>query len=445
MKNLATIINQTKRHILFLCFFLSYSVFAETITLPLSLSSNSDSPAGAVSRGIAALCPTFSDVASADDIGQQQLLSVCTRIADTQASSTEISNALEQMSARAITSLIHYTARTPIAGDFGRTSSFSQKQKYKFIPETNGFVKTPSTLRMNPFSLVNNGGNWLKNINVYASVNAVSLEQNRTFSDANFSGSSLGMILGADTVVFKKLEMGLALNISKANFDVLQATQLDTSRQSLIGYTSVSITNNWFVEAVGSASNLNYDLTRPVLFTIAGQDFNETATSGSSGKQLNASAGTGYDVSLPFGASLVAWADVNAMRTKLDKFQESNGNGFNLEIDAINIYVGQWRVGLDVTKPLYQSWGIIVPQLSALYITEFYNKGRPVNTQFVNDPTNSSFGFISDDRDASYLDLSAGVAFIFQRNISAYINYRRYLLLDSYTHAVASTGFRMEF
>jgi len=413
---------------------LSFTSQAATINLPISLNTPINSPAGAISRGVAKLCPNIS-VSNGE---QQQLKDVCTSIEDTNATAIEISNAFEEMSARAVTSLIQFTARTPIAGDFGRTSGLTRKQQYKDKQKKSNIIKQ--------YSHAFFGNNrWFNNINIYSSFNASTVEEDRTFADADFSGSSLGLVIGADLQLLSNLEIGLAFDISKADIDVLNASQLKTNRQSLVAYSSLSITDNWFLEAVASTSKLNYKLTRPVNFTIAGNSFYEVANSSSNGNQLNASGGSGYQLNLPFGASIVAWTDVNAVRTQLDKFQESNGKGFDLEIDAINVYVGQWRTGADLSKPIYQSWGIIVPQVSALFVSEFYNKGRPVNTQFVNDPTNSGFGFTSDDRDPTYLDLSVGAAFVFQRNISAYVSYRRYLLLENYSQSLISSGFRMEF
>lgn len=413
---------------------------AATITIPLSLNTPVNSPAGAVSRGIAQICPDFSTVVSSNNNNQQQLLSVCTSIEDDQATAIEISNAFEEMSARAMTSLIHFTARTPIAGDFGRTSGISRGDRLSKSKKRKSLIN-----KQYMQSLFGKSGSWLKDINIYSSVNATSVEEQRTFADADFTGSSLGLVIGADTKLFNNFELGFAFDIAKSNFDVLNSGKLETARQSLVTYGSLSLTDQWFFEAVATLSNLSYDLTRPINFSVAGNPFNEVAQSSSSGSQLNASAGSGYELNPPFGASLIAWTDVNAVRTQLDAFQESNGKGFDLEIDAINVYVGQWRIGFDSAKPIYQSWGIIVPQLSALFVSEFYNKGRPVNTQFVNDPTNSGFGFTSDDRDPTYLDLSAGVAFILQQNISAYVSYRQYLLLDNYSQSLISSGFRMEF
>ena len=62
-----------------------------------------------------------------------------------------------------------------------------------------------------------------------------------------------------------------------------------------------------------------------------------------------------------------------------------------------------------------------------------------------NDPTKTEFGLQSDYRDPNYLDMTVGVAVMFQHNMSAYLNYRRFAFIENYSQSSISTGFRAEF
>jgi len=416
---------------------------ADTLTLPLTISTSGDTPAGAAAQGFRNTCGALSDLVSLD-VGQQNFSLVCEQIENATPTAQEISNALESLSARTITSIINYTARTPIASDYGRISGFTRLNNLSKPKASNSFSRNVKP-RLFFQSGSDSGSRWWEKFNFYSSVNSTSNEQARTQRDAKSVGSSFGFVIGADTALRKNIEVGMAIDVSGANFDVEQTTTLQVRRQTMVGYGSLDVTNSWFIETAGSLSNISYELTRPIDFSLAQQDFQEKAKSSSRGTQLNASVGTGYQFYLPYGTSLVAWGDLNAVRTQVDSFQEKNANGLGLEIDAIDVYVGQWRLGVDTSKPLYQGWGIIMPQLSVLYVSEFYNKGRPVSSEFVSDPSDNKFNFRSDDRDAKYLDINLGISFIFQKGKSAYVSYRKYFFINEYSQSTFSLGFRMEF
>jgi uncharacterized protein YhjY with autotransporter beta-barrel domain len=270
--------------------------------------------------------------------------------------------------------------------------------------------------------------------------------QDETSTLAGFTGRTYGLVGGMDYRFRDDLFAGAALRYAKSDVDLnLSEGSLDAEDMNLSVYGTYYPLTQWFVDWTLHYGQGTFDLTRNIDFTLGSSTFNENAQSSTDGSQYGASVGTGYEWVSQDGVVSQIYTNFRYNRADIDAYEEQTGGGLNLAIDEQSIDSLVGKIGGQVSKAFSYNWGVLSPQLNFNYLHEFNNEGEPIRASFVSDPFNTQFVFTTEDRDANYFTLAAGLVALFPGGMTAYVQNETYLQLENYDQTVWSLGARMEF
>jgi uncharacterized protein with beta-barrel porin domain len=259
-----------------------------------------------------------------------------------------------------------------------------------------------------------------------------------------------GVLVGTDYRFTDNIVAGLALNYSDGNVDYdKSAGNLDTENWGAIAYGTFYVDEGLFVEGSLGYNSLDYDMTRNIVYSVAGSGANQRMTSSPEGELWSASFGGGY----AFNSD--SWTTTPALRfdyveNDVDGYKEKStninttGGAMALAVDSATYKSFTSNLGLQFAKAISTNTGVIVPQVSAGWIHEFEDGGESIKARYLNDINQTGFLVATTDLDSDYFDLSVGVSGQFRGGRSGFIAYRTLLGYDGLTYNVIEAGFRFE-
>src|SRR5712691_1865223 len=190
---------------------------------------------------------------------------------------------------------------------------------------------------------------------------------------------------------------------------------------------------------VGAAWN-TYDTERRLVFS----DVNRVARGDTSGQQVVANVGAGYE--FPLGATtLTPYGRLEYVFLHVNGFREKRAAGLNLKIDDQDVPSLRSALGGRITHAVSTPIGVFVPQVHAEWRHEFLDDRRTISARFVNDPLQTGFRFQTDRLDRNYGAVGAGVSTVLRSGVSAFVNYETVVGLQDVTNHSVTGGARLEF
>jgi outer membrane autotransporter protein len=281
-----------------------------------------------------------------------------------------------------------------------------------------------------------------------------------TTTENGYSFNNAGFVTGADYRFTPQLVGGLAFGYSQSN------TNFDTSAvspagQSLNGnllqgnlYATYSVTDAWYVNAIGLIGGGNNNSQRHIDFGTNGFDattgvttiaIDRVATGSFGSRVAGVTLASGYD--LPFGPLvLTPIARFLYQHTRVNAFNEEGALGADLQYGSSSVNTVLSFLGADAQYTVNTSFGPLYP-IARVHWAHQYNPGNTaVSVAYSNDPSLlSSFILPGTPTSRNYVDLGVGVTLPLSGTSSAYINYDSILGINHTTYNSFTAGVRLTF
>lgn len=301
------------------------------------------------------------------------------------------------------------------------------------------------------FDLANIG-----NMNLFLSLDYQHERQKSMTYESGRSSRGLEGTLGADYRFGAHGLAGLALNYGKQSGDLDGGGDFDASGKGLWAYASWLPRDGLFVDL---ATGL--DLKRLHTGRIVSRQLIETdasgqttvrfspapaaATSDTDTHDASGELRSGYDFyfsSITFGPR----AALTLKRTSLDAFVESGSTPMTLAFDAQTVTSLRSLIGVQASKALNVSRGVIVPQLNVDWVHEYRDDQRVISARFAEDlrATPAKLHFLNQAPDRDWIALRLSTVAVFARGVSVFASAEStvgHAYIDRYR---GSVGIRME-
>jgi outer membrane autotransporter protein len=279
-----------------------------------------------------------------------------------------------------------------------------------------------------------------------------------TTTENGYSFNNGGFVAGADYRFMPQLVAGLAFGYSHSstNFDT---SAVSPAGQSLNGnllqgnlYATYSLTDAWYVNAIGLIGGGGNDSWRNIDFGTNGSDAGVTniaidrVATGSFGSRVaGVTLASGYD--LPFGPLILTpIARFLYQHTRVNAFTEEGALGADLQYGSSSVNTALSFLGADAQYIVNTSFGPLYP-IARVHWAHQYNPGNTaVSVAYSNDPSLlSSFILPGTPTSRNYVDLGVGVTLPLSGTSSAYINYDSILGINHTTYNSFTAGIRLTF
>ncbi len=238
-------------------------------------------------------------------------------------------------------------------------------------------------------------------------------------------------------VAFKTLSGDISLDANSGSIDI--------SDNSFSIYASYYPSQEIYLQGAFTYGQSSYDITRKINFTLNNQAFNEIADSNPDGEGLSLSLSSGYEhYFIGTGISTVTDFSLAYAENNIDAFTEKSAQGFNLNVNDQSIESLTSKLGIQISKAISTSFGVILPEFSAAWKHEFKTDGEEVNAAFAIDP-DKTFSFTTDERVSDYFLVSVATSIVLPHGIMGFIQYESLLGIDNYEKNTLNIGARIEF
>jgi outer membrane lipase/esterase len=281
-----------------------------------------------------------------------------------------------------------------------------------------------------------------------------------TTTENGYSFNNAGFTAGADYRFTPRLVAGLAFGYSQSN------TNFDTSSMSAPGqtlngnllqgnlYATYSVTDAWYVNAIGLIGGGNNNSQRHIVFGTNGFDpttgvtniaIDRIATGSFGSRVAGMTLASGYD--LPFGPLvLTPIARFLYQHTGVKAFSEEGALGADLQYGSSSVNTVLSFLGADAQYAVNTSFGAVYP-IARFHWAHQYSPGNTTaSVAYSNDPSLlSSFILPGTSTSRNYFDLGVGVTLPVSGNSSAFANYDSILGINHTTYNSFTAGIRLTF
>ena len=439
---------------------LSTPVFS-AITIDISVATNSNTPEAAVANALnvtGGVCDTLTN-GSALTPDQEFLLGFCNNL--DAAGAIGSGPAYTAVSARSFTSINSYTANSFTSFDIGdiakrlaslrRSASITTKKTAALFNNdapSNSLASIDSAgqLTGGGASADEAGGLNDNRLSGFITGTFDDATQDETFTLAGYDSSVNYLFAGMDYRFSNDFFAGVAFKTLSGEISLDQNTgAIDISDNSLSIYASYYTSENVYFQSALTYGQSAYDISRKIDFTLNTVDYNETATSNPEGNGLSFSLSNGYEhYFVGTGVSTTTDISLAYANNDIDAFTEKAAQGFNLNVNDQSIESLTSKVGIQVSKAVSTSFGVLLPEFSAAWKHEFKTDGEEVVAAFAIDP-NNAFSFTTDERVSDFFLVSVATSVVLPHGVMAFIQYESLLGIDNYDKNTLNIGARIEF
>jgi len=260
-----------------------------------------------------------------------------------------------------------------------------------------------------------------------------SFSQNVSRPGFDYHGASI--TAGVDYRFSDAWVAGVALGYNHDTSDLdLDAGNLAVDGYSFSGYFTWYHGNDFYIQGSLEFNQLNYDLSRNIVYQIAAVDgsggttsVNQVAKSSPSGHQDSFNLTLGRD----FNSGAIAFSPylrATYSHLSLDSFREnidSNAAGFGLatEVDSRSRTNELGVIGALFSYTSSQNWGVLVPNARIEFSHDFKDNPQTVVSRFLADPTQTAVVVTDPRLDQDFYNIGLGVNAVWPGGRSGYISY----------------------
>jgi outer membrane autotransporter protein len=132
-------------------------------------------------------------------------------------------------------------------------------------------------------------------------------------------------------------------------------------------------------------------------------------------------------------------------RSKIDGYTETGAGANNVEFGEQTIRSTQYSFGLQVSRAISLSHGVLAPQFDLSFASESRNSDFAVAAQLLGVDAANAFNVRDDEPDKSYGSLGLGLVYVTANGKQAYISYRTLFGNDTLDRDSLNLGARFDF
>ena len=402
------------------------------------------SPSEATAAVFSALCPAIANQERSS--AQENLLQLCTALGE--ASAADQSRIYDQISSKANSANANISNLEQSGVQLNTNLS------------SNGVHSAPNKTRTTayryqsqiPFySFLGSSGksDWdyfYKRINTFTSFDSSFSERDETIDDVGFESIHLKFLFGADYRINNAFLLGTAITLGRSETEL--ANNRGNADSTAINWTLFGlhqINERWSVNGTFMLQTTDYDNTREISINLPPLISSYSLSAESSAQQTGLLVGSDYQWSLPNAFELSLLNQFNVVRTETDSYSESGNTGFELSINAQEVNNATINNGIEIRKPLAQSWGVLIPQVNIHWIHQFADQSRDIKATFIHDPQANLIAYATDEGDSDYFTAQLGAVFVIPNGINGFAQLSSVLGYEHYSNTTLSIGLRGEF
>ncbi len=263
-------------------------------------------------------------------------------------------------------------------------------------------------------------------------------------SDEGFDFDTTSFTAGIDYRFNNKGVVGLA--IGRSNFDSEATINASTSSTATTYsvYGSYNINDNFYVDARLSHGSPDFEQTRTVNFTLGGNVTDLRVKGSTQGTQDSYIISSGYQFNSTNGWLFTPSVSYEYNKTTVDAFVETGAPAFNVGFSEQNFKTNRTTLGLQASKAISLSKGVLIPSFNYNFINENQNSdvvlmrisGMPAG-EFFETPVNFN--------DSSYSTAKIGLTFVAAHGRQVYLQYSKVFGWQGFNRDTIALGARFEF
>lgn len=259
---------------------------------------------------------------------------------------------------------------------------------------------------------------------------------------------------GADYRLRDNLYAGGAISLGEAKIDYANnGGETDLDNWALSVYSGWQISDNWYSDVMVSYGETDYSTVRRVNYTDASGGYQAENLSTTSGDQLYIGFNTGYEFrrgGWRFGPT----ASLFYIDGSIDGYSERAGQDSDaawlFEVEKQDYESLRLSVGFQADYAISTGFGVLVPNLRVLHVTEAKEGSEDVGLRLSNNPFGET-DLLTDrmfiegqDVDDQFLDLGVGVSGQFIMGFSGFVDYHFYESFRGFSRDGYSIGLRWD-
>lgn len=287
-----------------------------------------------------------------------------------------------------------------------------------------------------------------RRLGFFANVTSSSVDRDASALIAGFEGDQTGVTAGIDYLINSRFVLGGALGYEENDSDLDQAGgSVESESLTFSAQASWFGDKSFWFEVIAGFGTTDVDQSRAIRYSMGGIVVNGTAVGDTKSNQTFASIATGWDLS-PGAFSISPEIRFDFLDASVDGFSETvvgddlgAGLGITFGDQDFTSFTGQ--VGVQVGYNFSTSFGVVIPQLNAAYISEFDDSADTVTGRFVGDSGRELYALNTDEADSSYGRLGLGAVFVFGEGKSFYFFYDQLVAYENLDVQTFNIGFRL--
>lgn len=255
---------------------------------------------------------------------------------------------------------------------------------------------------------------------------------------------SYGLTAGVDYRRSSRWVIGAAIGYADFDSDLDDGGGLATKGYTLTGYTSWYPRQTWYLDARLSFSRMDMDLDRRINFTTGSFTLDRLASGSTESDQLTFAASSGYHLSRGRW-SFTPNVAVRYVNSQVDGFTETGAGANSATYSDQDIDSLQFSFGLQVTRVISLSNGVLTPQFDVSYGRETRGDDLVIEARLAGAAANQIFRVEAEDPDQSFGNVGLGLVYIGPDGKQFYVSYRELLGVEGLDRGSLTLGGRFEF
>lgn len=266
----------------------------------------------------------------------------------------------------------------------------------------------------------------------------------RTLRNVSSNFNSIGITTGVDYRLSVRSVLGAAVGYSKFDTDLSDDGRTTSKALTLTGYGSHYFNDNLYADARVTVGNASFDSIRRIRFSYQNFNVDKTALGSNDARQYALAVGMGYN--LQKGAwSITPNANVRYFRSNVDGYTETGAGANNVIFDDQQISSLQYNLGVQVSRPISLSHGVLAPQFDVSFGHETQDANFALNARLVDATASQIFIVRAQEPDKSFGNIGLGFVYVTSNGRQGYLTYRRLFANDSIQRDSINLGARFDF
>ncbi|MFK7858110.1 MAG: Calx-beta domain-containing protein [Granulosicoccus sp.] len=256
-----------------------------------------------------------------------------------------------------------------------------------------------------------------------------------------------GLTVGLDYRLTNQIVFGAGVGVTKTSTNFT-----GNEGDSEVDAFNVTLFGTWYepqegyLDAVLDFGRNDYTSNRRVNLPGSVDQF---ATGSTDANVAALTIGVGRDFSVG-GWEFGPYGRISVVRARVNGFSETiaervDGFGSGLDYSGRTIRSSAFSIGGQVTRTINTSKAVFLPQFRMEFETETQRKKDPITASFQNDPSNTPFEIVGNERDRTHLNIGIGSSFVLRGGRSGYVFYETQAQNALVTQHWLKLGVRLEF